>query len=139
MPDQIGWLTRHAVSNQIGRAGDDHAAHFAETDADQAGVGQLTDADGAVDVFIDQIDQPVAQVEIDPDFRVGQHEIANQRRHMLAPEAGWRRDAQLAAGLDAAKRHGGFGIGQIVEGLLAIFQEGLALEGNGQLARGAQQ
>jgi hypothetical protein len=68
---QIGRLARHAMGHQIRRAGHHHAAHLAEADADQAGIGQFADADGAVDILVEQIDQPVAQIEVDRDLGVG--------------------------------------------------------------------
>ena len=139
VPVEIGRRAWHAMGNQIGRAGDDHAPHFAEPDADQTGVGEFADADGAVDVLVDQIDQTVGEVEIDRHLRVRLHEFADQRRHVLTAETRRRRHLEMTAGTHAAERHRGLGIGQIIEQALAVFKKGLPLEGNGQLARGAQQ
>ena len=66
-------------------------------------------------------------------------EARHQRRHVAAPEAGRRRDAQVAAGLDAAGAHAGFGIGQVGQQALAVFEEGAAFVRQRDAARGAHQ
>jgi hypothetical protein len=55
------------------------------------------------------------------------------------PEAGRRRDLDVPARLDAAQAHRGLGVGEVVEDALAVFQKGAALEGQAELAGGAQQ
>jgi hypothetical protein len=63
----------------------------------------------------------------------------HQRGHMAAPETGRRGNAQVAAGLDAARADAGFGVGQIGQHALAILQKGTALMRQGDAAGGAHQ
>jgi len=63
----------------------------------------------------------------------------HQRRHMAAAEAGRRRDAQVAAGLDPAGRDAGLGIGDVGQQALTIFQKSATLMRQADAARGAYQ
>jgi hypothetical protein len=65
--------------------------------------------------------------------------LRHQGRHVAPPEAGRRRDAQVAAGFHAAGADAGFGVGQVGQQALAILEEGAALVRQRDAPRGAQQ
>ena len=58
---------------------------------------------------------------------------------MPAAKAGRRGDAQVAAGLDAAGRDAGLGIGQVGQQALAVLQKGAAFVRQGDAPGGAHQ
>ena len=66
-------------------------------------------------------------------------EGGQQRRHVLAAEAGRRRHQQVAAGARAALGHRRFRFLQFAQNALAIFEESGALVGQRELAGGALQ
>jgi len=70
VPGQVFQAFRPAAAGQIGGAGHHQAPHFPEAHAHQAGVGHLADAHGAVDALIDQVHQPVGEIDVGGDFRV---------------------------------------------------------------------
>ena len=49
-----------AMRDKVSRAGHDHAPHLAQTHTDQTGVGQFTDTNCAIDIFVEQVDQSIA-------------------------------------------------------------------------------
>ncbi len=116
-----------------------HAPVLRQLDADQAGVGQFADADGAVDALVHQVDQAVGEVEVDRHLGVGIEELHDQRRDVPAAEAGRRGEAQMAARLDAAQAHRRLGIAEFAQYALAILEVGAALEGQRHAPRRAQQ
>jgi len=60
-------------------------------------------------------------------------------RNVRAAEAGRRRQFQVPARLDAAETDRRLGVGEVVQEALAVFEKGLAFEGQGQLARRARE
>ena len=63
----------------------------------------------------------------------------HQGRHVAAAKASRCGDAQMSAGLDTSGADTGFGIGQIRQQALAVFQKGTALVGQRDAPCGAQQ
>lgn len=136
---QLGGVTRNAGPPQVGRCGHAQAAVVGQAHADQAGVAQVAHPHRAVEAFIDDVHHPVAEVERHAHVRMPRQEVRHQRRHVAAAEAGRGGDPQMAAGLDAARGDAGFGIVELGEQALAVFQEGAAFMRQAQAAGGAQQ
>jgi hypothetical protein len=113
-----------AVALQVGGRGHHHALVVGQLDADQVGIGQAGDADRHVDAFADDVDHAVVQVQVGRHVAVLGQEGGQQRRHVLAPEAGRRRDQQVSRGARAALRHRRFRFFQFRQDALAIFEEG---------------
>ncbi|MNS92646.1 hypothetical protein D3C72_1267890 [compost metagenome] len=126
-------------ARQVLGRGHHHAARFGQPDRYQAGVGQVAQADGAVEAFIDQVDHAVRQVQRDRHIRMRLNKQWHQRRHVLAAVARRGGHAQVPAGLDPARRDAGLGVVQVVQDALAVFQEGRAFKGQADLARGPYQ
>ena len=61
MIGKIGGRRRFAVIGEVTGAGDEHPADRADAPGDEPGVGQLADAHGDIDAFIDEIDVSVEQ------------------------------------------------------------------------------
>jgi hypothetical protein len=118
-------VARRARALQVGRGGHAQAAVVGQPRADQAGVGQVAHAHRAVEALVDDVDHAVAEVERQAQVGMLGQEARHQRRHVAAAEAGRRRDAQMAAGLEPARADGGLGVGQRGQQALAVLQEGL--------------
>ena len=136
---QVRGLFWRAAPRQISRGGHAQAAVVGHAHTDQRAVGQVAHADGAVKALGRQVHHPVAQVERNRHIGVQFAKARHQRGHMAAAKPGRGGDAQMAARLDAARRHTGFGIGHIREQALAIFQKSAAFVGQGDAPGGAHQ
>ena len=79
----------------------------------------------------------IGQIEPQRDLRIGLHKSSHLRRYVAPPETGRCRNSEVTAGANAAERHRGLGVGQVIEYPLTIFEKSLAFEGQGQLARRA--
>nr|GEU28177.1 hypothetical protein [Tanacetum cinerariifolium] len=139
MARQVGQRVRRAVPLQVGGRSHHHPFVVGQLDADQAGVRQAGDADRNVDALADDIGHAVRHVERGGEVAVFRQERGQQRRHVLAAETGWRRDHQVAGGLGAAFRHGRFGLFQLCQDALAVFEKCRTLVGERQLAGGTLQ
>ena len=84
-----------------------------QTHAHQAAVGQVADPHGAIDALVDDVDDPVAQVQRNLQVGVQLEEARHQRSDMAAPEAGRCRQPQVAAGAHATCTHARFSTGKI--------------------------
>ena len=135
MRAQIGGGTRDAMLREIRRISDDRAAHFTQLATNQTRIGHLSDANRTVNAFVEQINDPVSQIQRHMDAGVGVHERRDQRRHMAAPEPGRRRNLEVAVRSNAAHRNRCFRVGQIGKYALAVFQKRLPFEGERQLSR----
>ncbi len=80
------------------RAGAQVAPHLTDSGHDQVRRRDLADAHRDVDALLQQIRDPIHQVQSDRHFRVASHESIQHRRHMQAPEQHRRGDGQVAAG-----------------------------------------
>lgn len=136
---QVVDSARHAVPLDIGRRGHHDAFVIRELGADQRRVRQRCDTDRDVDPFADQVDHPVVQVQCEGNVAMFGKKGGHERRHVLPPEAGRRRNQQMAAGVGAALGDRRFCIVQVGQDALAILQEGFALVGQCDFARGALQ
>src|SRR5690606_35966003 len=70
VPAQIGWMERRGTTVEIfgGSTGDE--MHIADAPRNQRLIGQLANADGAIDILRHIIDRPVRYAEIDLDIRI---------------------------------------------------------------------
>ncbi|CAM2181510.1 hypothetical protein BLAT2472_50444 [Burkholderia latens] len=72
---------RFAILLQIRGRGDRHALEQADAARDERRILQRPDADHAVDAFLQQIDRPVRQAELQIDVRVARMEFTQRRNH----------------------------------------------------------
>ncbi|MNL34443.1 hypothetical protein D3C87_1564160 [compost metagenome] len=79
---------RHAVGSDIVRRGAEHAAHRRQPAGDEAGGIEIGDADRQIVTTFDNIDEFVAEHQIDRQVRVALHERLQMRRNMHATEGG---------------------------------------------------
>lgn len=84
------------MARQIGRGGAADPVQIEQTPGDQAGIGQRTAADHAVSAVADQIDNAIADAEIDLDLRVAFQKAGQRRQQQLAGGAAAGIDAQHA-------------------------------------------
>ena len=139
VPRQIARVLRRAAARQVSRRGHGLAAVVGQTDADQRRIGQIAHAHRAVVALGRQLDHAVRQVERNAQARVFGMKGRHQRRHVPAPEAGRRRQPQVAAGLHAAGRHAGLGARHVGQEALAVVQKRSALMRQRDAPRGAHQ
>ena len=66
-------------------------------------------------------------------------EPGHQRGHMAAAKPGRGGDTQVPAGLHTTRADAGFGVGELSQQALAVFQERAALVGEGDAPGGAHQ
>ncbi len=131
-------LRRTAQAQVLGR-GHAQAPVLGQAHADQRGVGQIAHPHRAVEPLGGQVDHAVAQIERDRDIGMQLAIARHQRRHVAPPETGRRGDAQVAAGLHAARRYAGLGVRELHQQALAVFQESAALVRERDAPRGAHQ
>ena len=93
MPGELGDLGGRATAGEITGRGAEHAVVRRKPFGDEARILQVGDANREVEAFAHDIDEGVAQHEIDRHQRVGVEEALEMRRDMHPPEGGWRRDA----------------------------------------------
>ena len=106
---------------------------------DQRRIRQVAHPHRAVKALAAQVHHAVAQIQRHRDFGVPLAEPRHQRGHVAAAKPGGRGDAQVAAGLHATGRHAGFGIRQVGQYPLAVFQKRAALVRQADAPGGAQQ
>ncbi len=107
MPGEVADLFRCAVAGDVVRRGAEQPADRRELARDEARIGQLTDADGHVEAFGDDIGEVVGQHDVQLEIRMVLHEAGQMRRDMHAAEGGRRRNAKHALRLRRAA--GGIG------------------------------
>ena len=129
MTRQFIGMPGRAVLRQVAGGRDAQPPVVGQPHADQRRVGQVADPHRAVKTFAGEIDHPVTQIERNRDVAVQFAKPRHQRRHVAAPEARRRGDAQMATGLDAAGADAGLRVGHIRQQPLRVFQEGGALVG----------
>ncbi len=80
-----------------------------ELPRDQAQIRQRRNPQADVETFLDQVDAPVVQHEIDSEFRIARHEFRHHGPKLTDAETHRRVDAELAAhrALDAGRLFGG--------------------------------
>ena len=125
------------VALEIGRGGDEVATDIAQPPRPQGGIRQRRDAQGGIEPGADEIDQLVAQMQIDRNVRVFGKKLRQERRHL--PEAEGHRHGEAhepARGrrLGVGLAFGGLAFGKDARGAI---QEELARVGQRQPARGA--
>ena len=134
---QLRRMGGRAVALEVSRGSHTQAAVVGQAHADQRRIRHIAHAHGAVVAFTGQVDHAVAQVQRQGDLGVVLAKPRHQGRHMATAKTRWRRNAQVAAGLDATSRHTGLGAGHIGQQALAVFQKSAALVRERQPPRGA--
>jgi len=136
---QFAGVLRRPGAFQVGRRRHAEAPVVGQSNADEAAVGEVADAHGTVEALVDDVDDPVREVEREADLRVQAQEARHQRCDVATPETGGRGDPKVPAGLHAAGAHAGLRIGPVGQQALAVFEEGAALVGQADPPGGAHQ
>ena len=136
---QRGQRLWRTVRGQVGRRGADVQMAAGQPARDQAGVGQLADADGQVVAIVHQVQHLVAQLQLDVQRRVALAELQQQRRDVALAVGQRRGDFQAALRRGQVLRHRALGFAQRVQQLAAVLQVELAGVGQRDVAGGAVQ
>ena len=80
------WRTRSPAALQVFRARADYAAYLADRNGDERGVCQVSDPDGDIDSFLDQIHDSIHEQQIRVDVWIAAQEIAHDRRDVAPAE-----------------------------------------------------
>ena len=86
MVPQIARSSGRAVAREIVGRSDDPAPHRAQPPGDQAGIGQIGDAQRDIDAAGNQVHHPIIELEIDRDLRIGGQKLGQCRRDMAQAE-----------------------------------------------------
>ena len=134
---QLGQAVGRAVAFQVAGGGAQVHAAGGQAGGDQAGVLQAAEADGQVELAVQQVHGLVGQVHLDAQLQVLLHEVVDQRHDEFLAVGDRAGHAQQPLGLagQIGDRLDGFvpGILQV----LAVLQEGLAGFGQGDPAGAA--
>ncbi len=84
------------MGSHILRGSAQHAPHRRQTTGDEAGGVEIGDTDRQIVTAFDDIDEFVAEHQIDRQVRVPLHECLQMRRNMHAPKGGGGGDFQRA-------------------------------------------
>ena len=137
MVHEVAWMGGAPVALEIGRGGDEVAADIAQPPRPQGGIRQRRDAQGGIESGADEVDQLIAQMQIDRNVRVFGKKLRQERRHFPETEGhrhGEAHEPARARRLGMGLAFGGLAFGKDARG--AIKQE-LAGVGERQPARGA--
>jgi len=136
---KVGKAMRGAAPAQIGRRRHAHAPVLAELERHERRIRQFAEPHGAIKPLVDEVDQPVRQIQRNGNIRVRDGESRHQRRDVPTPEPGRRGKPQMAARLHAARRHARLGIVHVVKNALTVFEKRRAFERQRDLAGGTHQ
>ncbi len=126
VPGEILRLARNAVAFEVlGRTADDAPIRI-QGYRHLARVGRTANADGHVVAVVDQIHEPVGEIEGHGQFRMPQPERDRMGRHVQAPERCGRRNRQAAHQRMALGHDAGIGGRQILHQLPALLEVGPA-------------
>ncbi len=89
-------MARRAVARRVGRGGAAHPVQIEQAAGDQAGIGQRAAADHAVGAVANEIDNAVADAQIDLYLRVARQKIGQRGQQQPARGAAAGVDAQYA-------------------------------------------
>ena len=137
MVGEIGRPARRAMRLEIGRRGADHHPARREPPRHQAGVLQRADPDREVPAFLDQVNQPVVQPELDADTGIQRGKAGEQRRDLTRAERQRDVQPQQSARLDAVGRDRALGRLEIAEHAFGEVEIAPPRLGDGQPPRGA--
>ena len=127
-------MPRRAVGREVpGRRAQHHPGRR-EAPADERRTRQRRDADREVESFLDEIDDPVGQRDVEHHLRMPRPEFAPQRREMQVAERERRVDAQQSARDDVARGDLRLGLVDEAEQFAAARVEDLAFLGERQPA-----
>ena len=107
---QILRRPRRRPAVQIGRRRNQMALHRAEPAGNERARLQVSDPQRELDAFLHQIDEALAEADIDPHFRIIPDIVGDDRDHVAPPERGGDADPERARRarrrfLDARPRH----------------------------------
>lgn len=122
---------RGAVAFQVGRRGVEAAPVAAQLAGGDAGVGDFAEAHADVVAVFDQVDRPVAQLQLHFDLGVAGDEGGDGRADVLAAEAEAGIDPQQAARFGAAAGHRPFQCVEVGQDAPAFGQIKFAFVGDG--------
>ena len=112
---EVGGRARALVAREVGRARDDDAAGGADGADPEARVAEDADADRDVDAFLDEVDQPIREDELDGHRRVLRQEVADERGHLAPAEHVGRGDHEAPGGIGALGPRGALGVVDVGE------------------------
>ena len=97
MGEEVARRLRQSVPAQIGRRCANDLSRGGELAGNQGPVeGTFRDADGQIDLFLDEIDEPVGQDQVDVDLRVAMHEVPDDGPQLGTAEIRRRGQPQAA-------------------------------------------
>ena len=134
MPGQRLGCRRGAAYGQVARTCTDHAPHFANLDGYVGAVLQLADPQRDVDMFVEQVRDPVVQDHPDRDVRVSSKERGDNRQHVQAAEHDRSGDHQLPTRRAEFPGRGTLGIVNLLQDTLAGGHVAAACVGEAQAA-----
>jgi hypothetical protein len=85
---EVVGVRRHASPLQIRRAGHDDSPVLDELEPYEARIAERADAHSDVDVLVNNVGEPVGQIQRDRDVAMRGEESRHQWRHMYSPESG---------------------------------------------------
>ena len=98
MVGEVVGRLRDAVGGEVVGAAAHHAPDLANLRRDERAVGQSADADGQVDVLVNNVDRVVGERQVNIDLREAREEFVHDWYDMEASEDDRRRHRQRPAG-----------------------------------------
>jgi hypothetical protein len=97
MTFEVGAHLRRAAPGEIRRRGADDPLQVGDLAMDKRAFRDVSRAHSDVGLFVDQIDQPIGDRQIDVDFRIAREKIGERRSKLMQTKSRARIDAQFAA------------------------------------------
>ena len=137
MVHEVARMGGAPVALEIGRGGDEVTAHATQPPRPQGGIGQCGDAQSGIEPCADQVDQLIAQMQIDRNARVFGKKLRKERRHL--PEAEGHRHGEAHEPARARRLGMGLAFGCLALGKDArgAIEQELTCVGERQPARSA--
>ncbi len=134
---QFARVARHAGALQVGRCRVDPQLQVADPPRHQRLVAQFAAADDAIDVLVDQVDEPIAHAQVDLDLRIARMELGQRRDQQQPRQRARYVDPETPAGRQGGAGEAGLGIVQFRQQAYHPLVVGGAVGGQVELARGA--
>ena len=133
--DQVLGGQRNAAAGEVSGARADLAANRCQLPGDEVLAGFAGDAQRDVVTFVGQVDQAVADGQVDGQVGIAGHEIGQRRGDVHGAESHRRTDFQFAARFLVQARNGRVGQAQLFQYAVAMLEKCLADIGQAQAAR----
>jgi hypothetical protein len=114
---QVARVAGRSPFLQIGWGRYNNASRFAHFARDQAGVAQVTQANGNIHALFNNMHHAIGKREICSDAGIKRQELAHQWRDVHSSKHEWRSDDELTCGLCAFDLDGTVGFFQVSEDL----------------------